>query len=211
MKISNNNCGVSLERLKGVFYTDEGVVRLQWAGGKLSEERCAYRRDGCVDIIATGNVEIYFQRWQSALQQAQLRDDEKKVDSEVLELVLPSGERLRLDRDDLIALPGGIADVSQLLPKRKGAAASFSSLLDSLPQSIEGAEDDHEAVVMAIDGFASPAVPLSALRKALLLHSMEGAALAVERGGTEASAILREAAIVESLLSEAGKNIFGED
>ena len=62
----------------------------------------------------------------------------------------------------LQALPGGVDDVSGLLPGRSGAAARLDALLDSV-----GARDEQQAVVVAADGYTTPPVPVSAIRSGL--------------------------------------------
>ena len=97
---------------------------------------------------------------------------------EEIELVLPDGRVRIVRRAELAALPGGVADVAALVPKRSGAAARVAALFDA-----HGVPQAGDAVVCAADGFASEPVPLAALREGLLVHSHDGAPLAGEQGG----------------------------
>jgi hypothetical protein len=97
-----------------------------------------------------------------------------------LELALPDGRVRIVRRAELAALPGGVADVGALVPKRSGAAARLSALLDAHDVPAAGS-----AVLCAADGFASEPVPLSALREGWLVHSQGDAALPREQGGPE--------------------------
>jgi DMSO/TMAO reductase YedYZ molybdopterin-dependent catalytic subunit len=65
-----------------------------------------------------------------------------------------------------------------LVPKRAGAAARVSALLDA-----HKATEQSAAVICAADGFASEPVPLAALREGLLVHTLEGAPLDAKQGG----------------------------
>src|SRR5262249_11348932 len=109
---------------------------------------------------------------------AALSEEEAELDANRVELVLPGGVVHTLDRDALRALPGGIDDVSARFPKRAGAAARGSALLDRFAAGSRG-----RAVVVAGDGFASDPVDLAVLREGVLLHSLEGAPLPEKQGG----------------------------
>jgi DMSO/TMAO reductase YedYZ molybdopterin-dependent catalytic subunit len=83
-----------------------------------------------------------------------------------------------IDRDQLLALPDGIDDVSARFPKRAGSAARVSALLDHLKLEPGG-----RAVVVAGDGFAAEPVDLAVLREGVLLHTLEGQPLPEKQGG----------------------------
>jgi hypothetical protein len=105
-------------------------------------------------------------------------DSERAADATRIELVFPNGRTRFIERDELIALPGGVPDVAALVPKRAGAAARVAALLDA-----HKAGEQSAAVVCAADGFASEPVPLSALREGLLVHTQAGAPLDAKQGG----------------------------
>jgi G3E family GTPase len=178
LRASQGMAGAPLARWKGIFRTDEGVIRLEVAGGQLHEERSPFRRDSRLDVILVGGSEEHFARIASWLASASLSDSERADRATRIELVFPNGRVRFVGREELVALPGGVADVASLIPKRSGAAARVSSLLDA-----HGGPKTGSAVVCAADGFASEPVPLPALRAGLLVHTLNGAALAPEQGG----------------------------
>ncbi len=164
-------------RFKGIFRTEEGVSRLEIAGGVLHDRLTSFRRDSRADAIARGDEDV-LDRIGAALAAAVLREDERQLDPNRIELVLPDGRVHAVDRAALQALPGGIADVSGQFPKRSGTAARLDALFAALALPSGGS-----AVVVAGDGFASEAVPLSVLRKGVLLHSLDDAPLPEGHGG----------------------------
>jgi Oxidoreductase molybdopterin binding domain len=107
-----------------------------------------------------------------------LSDHERTARATRVELVFPNGRTRFIERAELVALPDGVPDVSALVPKRAGAAARISALLDA-----HKASEHASAVVCAADGFASEPVPLSALREGLLVHTIDGAPLDAKQGG----------------------------
>jgi hypothetical protein len=78
----------------------------------------------------------------------------------------------------LINISVGVDDVAALIPKRRGAAARVSALLDA-----HAAPSTGSAVLCAADGFASEPVPLAALREGLLVHTLDHAPLPENQGG----------------------------
>jgi G3E family GTPase len=178
LRASEGLAGAPLARWKGIFRTDEGVLLLEVAGGQMHEERSPFRRDSRLDVILVGGGEEAFARIANWLAGAALDDAERAARATRVELVFPSGRVRFVDREALLALPGGVADVSALVPKRSGAAARVRALLDAhhVPES-------GSAVVCAADGFASDPVPLGALREGLLVHSLDGAPLDAKQGG----------------------------
>jgi G3E family GTPase len=167
----------AIARFKGIFRTEEGVSRLEIAGGVLHDRLTSFRRDSRADAIVRGDASV-LDRVGEALAAAVLRDEERQRDPNRIELVLPDGRVHLVDRAELCALPGGIADVSAQFPKRAGAAARLDALFGALSLADAGS-----AVVVAGDGFASEPVPLSVLRSGVLLHSLGDAPLPADQGG----------------------------
>ena len=167
----------ALARFKGIFRTLEGVWRLEISGAALHEEGTSFRRDSRADAIAKGSGEI-LDRVAKQLADAVLDERERNLDASRIDVVLPGGSVHGIDREQLLALPDGVEDVSALFPKRAGTAARVSSLLDRLGCGASG-----EAVVVAGDGFASEPVDLAVLREGVLLHSLEGEPLPEGQGG----------------------------
>jgi G3E family GTPase len=169
---------VSVVRFKGIFRTEEGTSRLEIAGGVLHDRLTSYRRDSRADAIAAQGDAGALDRVAAALEAAALREDELRGDPSRIEWVLPDGRVLTADRAALLALPGGIPDVSAQFPKRSGAAARIEALFEAwaLPK-------DGSAVVVAGDGFASEPVAISVLRRGVLLHSLDEEPLAAAQGG----------------------------
>ena len=167
----------SIARFKGIFRTEEGVSRLEIAGGVLHDRLTSFRRDSRADVIARDSERL-LDDVRSALEGAILRQEELKRDPNRIEFILPDGRVHLVDRAELLALPGGIQDVSVQFPKRSGSAARLAALFETL-----GLPDAGSAVVVAGDGFASEPVPISVLRQGVLLHSLGDAALPSEQGG----------------------------
>jgi G3E family GTPase len=178
LRAAQGLAGAPLARWKGIFRTDQGVLLLEVAGGQMHEERSPFRRDSRLDVILEAGGEPAFARIANWLQGAVLSDAEREANATRIELVFPSGRTRFVERDELVALPGGVADVSALVPKRAGAAARVSALLDA-----HKANQQRAAVICAADGFASEPVPLAALREGLLVHTLDGAALDAKQGG----------------------------
>ncbi len=171
---------VRVARVKGVLRTDEGVLRVDIAGGKIHIGQSSYRRDSRFEIILHGAALPVgtWPRLSGWLEEAQCRPDEVQRDGHRIEIVASGGRQLSLNRDDLAALPDGIDDVSVLLPKRAGTAARVTAMVQryQLPES-------GEVVVVASDGFVSPPVPTVELLKGVLLHTLADASLPLDKGG----------------------------
>lgn len=178
LRASEGLAGAKLARWKGIFRTDQGVLLLEVAGGQMHEERSPFRRDSRLDVILEGGGEEAFTRIANWLAGAVQSDSERAADATRIELVFPNGRTRFVERDELIALPGGVPDVAALVPKRTGAAARVAALLDA-----HKANEQSAAVVCAADGFASEPVPLSALREGLLVHTQGGEPLDAKQGG----------------------------
>jgi G3E family GTPase len=166
----------AVARFKGIFRTEEGVSRLEIAGGVLHDRLTSFRRDSRADAIARGDAVL--ERVGAALAAAVLSAEERRVDPHRIELVLPDGRVHAIDRAALCALPGGIDDVSRQFAKRSGAAARVESLFQAL-----GVPERGSAVVVAGDGFASEPVAIPVLRQGVLLHSLAGEPLPADQGG----------------------------
>ncbi len=178
LRASQGMAGAPLARWKGIFRSDEGVIRLEVASGQLHEERSPFRRDSRLDVILEGGGEEAFARIASWLGGAVLDDSERAARANRVELVFPNGRVRYVAREELLALANGVPDVAALVPKRSGAAARIGALLDAHEVPNKGS-----AVVCAADGFASEPVPLAALREALLVHTLAGEPLAANQGG----------------------------
>ncbi len=176
-RIAAGDSDVSLERFKGIFRTQEGVSRLEIASGMLHDRLTSFRRDSRADAIVSGDPSA-LDEVGALLEAAVLDASERDLDANRIEVVLPGGAVHGLDRDQLLALPGGIDDVSARFPKRSGSAARVAALLDTLKLPANG-----QAVVVAGDGFASEPVALDILRQGVLLHSLEGEPLPAKLGG----------------------------
>lgn len=179
LRMREGLAGAKLARFKGIFRTQEGFVLLEAAGGELHRSASAHRRDSRADAIFEGAaIESAAGRAANWLAGAVLSQRELADRAQQLEVALPGGNVRILRREDLQALPGGIEDVSQLFPKRAGAAAQMQALCESLALPQHGS-----AVVCAADGFASDSLPLDALRQGVLLHSLANAPLPADKGG----------------------------
>jgi G3E family GTPase len=178
LRAAEGLAGAKLARWKGIFRTDQGVLLVEVAGGQMHEERSPFRRDSRLDVILEGGGDAAFARIENWLAGALLDDRERAARATRVELVFPNGRTRFVEREELLGLPGGVADVAALVPKRAGAAARLAALFDA-----HGVPPDGAAVVCAADGFASEPVPLAALREGLLVHSLEGAALDAKQGG----------------------------
>ncbi|TNE90063.1 MAG: hypothetical protein EP330_09550 [Deltaproteobacteria bacterium] len=170
--------GAPLARLKGLLRTDEGSFRVEVAGNHGEEAPTAWRRDSRLDLIVEGDAEAALDTAAEWLEKAQLTDAEKAVDSRMIEVVRPDGSRAWVDRERLLDLPDGVDDIAPLVPGRTGAAARVDRLFAELGLGAEG-----EVVVVASDGYATPAVPTAAFLRGLLLHSIDGQALPEGKGG----------------------------
>jgi len=170
--------GAPLARLKGIFRSEEGCMRLEISGAALHETPSAFRRDSRVDAIVRAEDEAALETLGTWLEAALLSEEERRVDTERIEIVLPDGRVYATDRERLLALPDQVADVSTLIPSRQGSAARVSALFAELELP-----PTTSAVVVAGDGFASEAVPTEVLSQGVLLHSMDGVPLPEGKGG----------------------------
>lgn len=178
VKLVRGEAGAPLARLKGLLRTEEGCFRVEVAGEVADEAPSAYRRDSRLDVIVEGSDGAVLDLAGEWLAAALLTADELQVDAQQLEVVRADGSRVTVDRARLMALSDGVDDISELVPGREGAAARISQLFESL-----GIEARGEVVVVAADGYATPAVPTDAVLDGLLLHSLNGEPLPEGRGG----------------------------
>ena len=172
------DAGAPLVRFKGVFHTREGVFRMEVAGGVRHEAPSAFRRDSRADAIFTGNADAPGDAATGWIEAAVLTAEELSQQAHQIELVQADGRIDVVDRDVLCALPDGVDDVSVLVPGRNGSAARVGQLFERLGLGGAGS-----AVICAADGFASEPVNLAALAQGVLLHSLDGVPLPVEKGG----------------------------
>jgi hypothetical protein len=165
----------SASRLKGIFRTEEGVSRFDIAGGRLHEAPSDYRTDSCVDVIASDAALL--DRAAAAFSHALRTEAETLSAGRSVEVSFSGGGR-HFDRVALAALPGGVADVSTVLPKRVGSAARMSALLDAVE-----APPTTDLVVVAADGYATAPVPAHAVRSGLLVYALGADPLPDTLGG----------------------------
>lgn len=170
--------GAPLARLKGLFRTDQGWVRLEVAGGRVDDRPTSYRRDSRCDVILQTEAQAPLDTIGAWLDAARMTEAERAVDSSVVTVALPDGTERRFTLDDVAALPGAVADVSQLVPKYAGQAASVRALLRAAEAPAEGS-----VVVVAADGMVTEPVPLSSLSEAVLVHTLDGGPLSAGKGG----------------------------
>ena len=177
-RMLRGEAGAPLARFKGIFRTEQGVSRLEIAGGALHDRRTSFRRDSRADAIVRADHVGALDRIGAWLEESVQRPEEARIDADRIELVLPDGAVHEIDRALLQSLPDGIADVSARFPKRTGAAARVRALFDRFGVGVQG-----RAVVVAGDGFASEPVALDVLREGVLVHSQSGAPLPEKQGG----------------------------
>jgi G3E family GTPase len=178
LRAAEGLAGAPLARFKGVFRTREGTLQLELAGGTPHERPSAHRRDSRADAIFEAAGAEPCERLGRWLEGTLLGEEELRAEARQIEIARPDGRVHLVDRERLLALPGGIPDVAPLFPKRAGSAARLEALWDALGLPASGF-----AVVCAADGFASEPVALEALRQGVLLHSLAGEPLGAEQGG----------------------------
>ena len=168
----------STARLKGVFRTDEGSIRLELAGGRCHEQPTGFRRGSQFDVIVPAEEQRVLDTMEEALGGALQTAAERAAAPLGVAIAGPDGVEGTLDRAAWLALPDGISDISELFPGRSGAAARLMPGLETL-----GATGDLEVVVVAADGYATPPVQLASLADAVILHSLDGGPLPRAKGG----------------------------
>lgn len=165
---------VAVERIKGLFRTDEGVLVLEVAGGRVHERLAARRVASAVDVIAATEDEA--DTALRAIRDARLDPATLKGRAGIT-VVRPDGHERRVDRWDLEGLPDGVADVGALVPGRVGAAASLAVLLDEV-----GAQAT-SVVFGAEDGLVTAPAPIADARAAWIVYALDGAPLPENQGG----------------------------
>ena len=165
---------VAVERVKGLFRTDEGVLLLEIAGGQVHERLAARRIASAVDVIAVTDDEA-----DTALRQIrEARIDPARVRGrEGVTVVLPDGHERSLDRWAIEGLPGGVPDVGAVVPGRVGAAASMAALLDEVGVAATS------VVFGADDGLVTAPAPVADVRQAWLVYALDGLPLPQSQGG----------------------------
>lgn len=166
-----------LVRAKGMFRTDIGWVRMDFAGGRLSSAPTAYRRDNRADLIALAGTEL------GALIEALEGCDTAlsgggEAAGPGVELLSAAGDSVWLGRERLAALPGQVGDVGTFVPGRAGEGVWLREVL-----ALCGAAPDARYVVAATDGMVSPPARLDGVGEALLVHGLGGAELPASQGG----------------------------
>ena len=177
-RLAAGGADAPLARFKGIFRTQEGVYRVEVAGGDLNERLTGFRRDSRADAIFEAEDGAALDRAGEWLEAAVLREDELALDVERIELVRPDGRVHLLDRDFLAGLPEQVDDISNFVPKREGAAARLSALWRELELPDAGS-----VTVVAGDGFATEPVAVETLCQGFVLHSLAGEALPDKQGG----------------------------
>lgn len=164
------------ERVKGLFLTDLGWRRVEWAGGRLSTGPSANHGVSRVDVIVKG-PEGEARALLETLDGARWAPPEDDG-AELVRLVRADGSILALGRAGLAALDGQVGDVSTLVPGREGQAVPLAAVLALLAPPA-GAR----FIMAASDGLTTDAVPVDAVGAALLVHSLRGEALPPSQGG----------------------------
>lgn len=85
----------------------------------------------------------------------------------------------QLDYESLAALPGQIADVSELAAGREGAAVRFSSVLDAV-----GASPEAAFLTLEAEGDFAASIPLEPVAgQAVIIYGFEDGPLPEDKGG----------------------------
>lgn len=165
-----------IERVKGLFHTDEGTIIVEVAGGRVEEATSGRRGDARVDLI--GADESALDALAAALQAAVLSAEQLAHRGEAIDVALPDGAMHTFDRDRLAALPEPVPDVAAIVPGRTGTGARLAALLDAV-----GAPADGEVVVVAADGYVTDPVPVATVRTGVLVHTVADGPLPRGKGG----------------------------
>jgi G3E family GTPase len=164
----------ALERVKGLFQTDAGWMRIDRAGGRLHVAATSYRRDSRFDAIAATDAAL--DALVVALEAARVEEADASVDR--LALVDARGIALALDRAALAALPGQVPDVGVVVPGRAGAGVRLREVL-----ALVAPPPDAVFVVRASDGMTTAPVAVPDAGEAVLVHSLDGGPLPEGQGG----------------------------
>lgn len=164
-----------LARFKGLFRTELGWFRLDWAGGVMLPGQTAYRRDSRADVILEDAGDL--DRFEAGLRAAILPEGDALFgDEAAVALVDADGILFPLTRGALMALPGQVADVSTVVPGRQGSGVYLRELL-----ALAG--PGTRFVVSAADGLAAAPAEIDGVGDAILVHSLNRAPLPDDQGG----------------------------
>jgi G3E family GTPase len=164
----------AIERVKGMFHTDIGWIRLDRAGGRTHVQPTPYRRDSRLDAIAADADAL-------AVLDAALADAHvpaAATGGSLLTLVDASGMALELDRRALAALPGQVTDVGTLVPGRAGIGVLLAEVL-----ALAAPGPEASFVVAAADGMTTAPVRVADAGGAVLVHGRDGMPLPDTEGG----------------------------
>ncbi len=164
-----------LARFKGLFRTELGWFRLDWAGGIITPGQTAFRRDSRADVILESEGDL--DHFDAGLRACILPEGDALFgDESAVALVDADGNLFPMTRGALMALPGQVADVSTIVPGRRGSGVYLRELL-----ALAG--PGTRFVVSAADGLASSAADIDAVGDAILVHSLDRAPLPDDQGG----------------------------
>jgi G3E family GTPase len=163
-----------IARFKALLYGDVGWFRVDVAGGKLHFAGTAWRRDNRADLIVDDGADL--DAIAAAVEAAILPEDAPAPQDGVT-LVDLDGFELQISREALRALPGQVADVSQVVPGRAGEGVAVAEVL-----ALAGVPRNSRFIVVAGDGMTSAPLPLSDA-DGVLVHSLDGAPLPANQGG----------------------------
>ncbi|MFT5584673.1 MAG: G3E family GTPase [Cognaticolwellia sp.] len=163
------------ERIKGIFHTDLGWTVLQRAGGTVSSGATGLRSVSAVDVIVKGSIDQGKGLLQ-AIDAARYHADPQSIGQ--LTLSDGQGYSAALNRWSLAALPGQVADVSILLPKRQGAGVFLSEIVKLLNPDLQA-----EVMLVASDGMVSGPTAVSELGRAVVVYLLDGGELPANKGG----------------------------
>lgn len=158
------------ERVKGLFRTDAGWLRIERAGGELHVVGSPLRACSAVDVIARGGDPEALVRAIDACVAV------PRVAAPSLTLVDADGFETTLSREALAGLPGQLDDVSARVPGRVGAAVPLRELL-----AIAG--PGSRFILVAHDGLATAPTPIAGAGEALLVHSLGDGPFPKDQGG----------------------------
>lgn len=163
-----------MTRFKGVFHTDLGWVRLDFAGGIAHSASTAYRRDSRADAIVTETDLTAFDAQLRAARLSKRAPD--SFDATAIVLVDAGGVEIPLSRGALMALPGQVPDVGAVVAGKRGTGVQ---LIEVLSLAGEGAA----YIVCAGDGLTTAVLAIEGVGESVLVHTLDGVPLSAEQGG----------------------------
>lgn len=158
------------ERVKGLFRTDLGWLRIERAGGDLHVHGSPLRSCSAVDVIVAGEGAEAIVRALEACEAV------ARTPSAGLVLVDADGFETVVAREALAGLPDQIPDVSQRVPGRVGVAVPLREVL-----AIAG--PGSRFIVVADDGMTTAPAPIEGVGDALLVHTLGEGPLPKGQGG----------------------------